>query len=94
MYTLFPNAMHIIQPLDLVLMGSIKKSYREEMRKWLLANIGEAYDKYQFIDVFHSTYDTSATMSNAVRGFEIAGIYPWDPSKAQSKKLAPASLYS
>ena len=61
MYTLFTNTMHIIQPLDLVL-RSIKKLYCEEMHKWLLANIGEAYDKCQFIDVFCSTYDTSAML--------------------------------
>ena len=31
LYTLYPNATHIIQPLDLVLMGSLKKNYHEEM---------------------------------------------------------------
>ena len=54
---IYPNATHLIQPLDLASMGSMKKVYREEMRKWYLANVGEVFNKYQFVDVFQSTYD-------------------------------------
>ena len=57
LYTLYPNATHLIQPLDLALMGSIKKIYKEEMRKWVTANIGEVFDKYRFVEVFKATYE-------------------------------------
>ena len=94
LYTLYPNATHLIQPLDLALMGSMKKVYREEMRKWYLDNIGEVFDKYQFVDVFRTMYDRSVTLSNAVTGYEIAGIYPWDPFKVKTKKISPGYLYN
>ena len=93
LYTLYPNATHIIQPLDLVLMGSLKKNYCEEMKKWLINHIGQVFDKYEFIEVFTSTYKLSATLENAKKGFEVAGLHPWNPSQANTKKLAPASLY-
>ena len=93
LYTLYPNAMHIIQPLDLVLMGLLKKNYHEEMKKWLINHIGQVFDKYEFIEVFTSTYKLSATLENVKKGFEVAGLHPWNPSQADTKKLAPASLY-
>ena len=32
-------------------------------------------------------------MENAKKGFEVAGLHPWNPLQANTKKLAPASLY-
>ena len=62
------------------------------MWKWYLKNIREVYDKYQFVDVFHLTDDQSVTLSNAVTGFKVARIYPWDPSEVKMKKIAPGSV--
>ena len=94
LYTLYPNATHLIQPLDLALMGSVKSVYKEEMRKWLMRNIGETFDKYRFVKVFKETYQRSCTVINAVQGFEKAGIIPWNPQKVKTGKLYPAELYT
>ena len=94
LYTLYPNAMHLLQPLDLLLMGSLKTNYRSEMKKWYTKNIGAIFDKYEFIKVFRSTYDLSDMLINAANGFEVSGIYPWNPSKVNMKKLATESLYN
>ena len=75
LYTLYLNATHLIQPLDLALMGLIKKIY-EEMRKWVMANIREVFDKYRFVEVFKATYEQSCILQNAVEGFECSGIVP------------------
>ena len=94
LYMLYPNAMHLLQPLDLLLMGSLKTNYRSEMKKWYTKNIGAIFDKYEFIEVFRPTYDLIATLINAANGFETSRIYPWNPSKVNAKKLAPGSLYN
>ena len=54
LYVLFPNATHLIQALDLVLMNAVKTIglYNEEVRTWLMKNPGELFDKYSLIDVF------------------------------------------
>ena len=52
LYVLFPNATHLIQPMDLVLMNSIKTVYKEEVRIWLQKNPGVLFNKYSFIQVF------------------------------------------
>ena len=55
LYTLYPNATHLLQPLDLSLMGSLKMNYRSEMKKWYTKYIGAIFNKYEFIEVFHPT---------------------------------------
>ena len=94
LYTLYPNATHLIPSLDLALMGSMKNIYKEEMCKWLVHNIGETFDKYRFVEVFQETYQRSYTVINAVQGFEKAGIVPWNPDKVKTGKLYPAELYT
>ena len=64
------------------------------MRKWLMRNIRETFDKYRFVEVFRETYQQSCTFINAVQGFEKAGIIPWNPDKVKMGKLYPAELYT
>ena len=93
LYMLLPNATHLIQPLDLSLMGSIKTDFQECVCKWLQSNPGGIYDKNAFIEVFAEVHNKAATVENAVSGFCHAGIFPWDPTKVDDKKLTPAELF-
>ena len=48
LYVLHPNSTHLTQPLDLLLMGSVKVQYKEAVRKWIAENPFEVYDKFAF----------------------------------------------
>ena len=93
LYTLLLNVTHLIQPLDLSLMGSIKTNYRECIHKWLQNNLGGVYDKNTLIKVFAKVHKKAANVENVVSGFHHAGIFLWDPTKVDNKKLAPAELF-
>ena len=93
LYTLLPNVTHLIQPLDLLLMGSIRTNYWECVHKWLQNNPGGIYDKKAFIEVFAEVHNKAATVENAVSSFHCAGIFPWDATKVDNKKLAPTELF-
>ena len=93
LYTLLPNATHLIQPLDLSLMGSTKTNYQECICKWLQNNPGGIYDKNAFIEVFAEVHKKAANVENVVGSFQHAGIFPWDPTKVDNKKLTPAELF-
>ena len=66
---LLMNMTHLIQPLDLSLMGSIKMNYRECVRKWLQNNPGGVYDKNAFTEVFAKVHKKVVIVENAVSGF-------------------------
>ena len=52
LYTYLPNSTHLLQALDLMLMGSVKTTYRQEVWKWMSNNIEKSYDKLGFMQVF------------------------------------------
>ena len=93
LYTLYPNATHLIQPLDLVLMNIVKTNYQSEVRHWLKENPGALYDKYVFIQVFKEVWQKSAKVEYAIKGFEESGIYPINPDAIKKGKLAPTEVY-
>ena len=51
------------------------------------------YNKEAFIGVFAKLWKKCSNVKNAVNGFHKAGIFPWNPSAVEGKKLASASLY-
>ena len=81
LYILYPNTTHLIQALDLVLMNIVKTTYEEEVWQWLIANPGEVFDKYVFIEVFMKVWDRAVKVEYAIRGFELSGIYLLNPAK-------------
>ena len=74
-------------------MGSIKANYGIELVVWLRWNVMVKYNKYTFIEVFAEAYPKTATVANAVAGFQKAGIYPWAPEKINTSKLFASKLF-
>ena len=85
--------MHLLQPLNLELMGSVKMTYRQEVQKWLSNNIKRSYDKLAFMEIFRIVFDKCTTMANAVEGFKKSGVFPWDPTIINGKKLTPFTMF-
>ena len=79
LYSLHPHASHIHQPCDLALFGPMKQVWKEEvgLHKWQL---GESFLKKSFPTVFKKTWQKTAIPENAVKGFQKAGIYPFNPA--------------
>ena len=57
-----------------------------------MANPGEVYDKYVFVNIFKKVWEKSAKIEYAIKGFEEAGIFPFNPQNVKKGKLAPASI--
>ena len=93
LYMLLPNVTHLIQLLNLSLVGSIKTNYQECVHKWVQNNPGGVYNKNAFIEVFAEVHKKAANVENAVSGFCHTGIFLWDPKKVDDKKHTPAELF-
>ena len=88
-----PNATHLIQLLDLVLMNIVKTNYQSKVRHWLKKNPGALYDKYVFIHVFKEVWLKSARVEYVIKGFKESGIYPINPDAIKKGKLTLAEVY-
>ena len=45
------------------------------------------------MEVFRIIFDMCTTMANAIEGFKKRGIFPWDPTIINDKKLAPLTMF-
>ena len=68
---------HRLQPLDLSFFKSLNTHYNSEIVSWLRAHPGRRVTEYEIATLFSSAYGRSASVNNAVHGFEKAGIYPF-----------------
>ena len=93
LYTYYPSSTHLLQVLDLELMGSVKMMYRQEVHKWLSNNIERSYDKLAFMEVFRIVFDKCTTVANAVKGFKKSGVFPWNPVIINDKKLTISTMF-
>ena len=87
LYILYPNATHLMQPMDLTLMGPLKQHYRECVRTWIHDNTDKTYDKYAFPEVFAETWRRVASLENGCKGFRKAGLYPLNRQAIPEHKL-------
>lgn len=76
--TLPPHSSHRMQPLDRCFFSPLKKFYSNECEKWLTNHPGRVITVYQIASIFAPAYFKAATITNAVEGFKVTGICPFN----------------
>ena len=94
LYVFLPNATHIIQPLDLQLMRALRWHYHKEVWQWLGDHLWGLFTKWDFAGVVKKVWKKSATVTNAVNGFKLAGIFPFDMKAEVSKAGSSRAVWS
>ncbi|XP_043203652.1 uncharacterized protein LOC122371411 [Amphibalanus amphitrite] len=76
MLTIPPHTSHRLQPLDRTLMLPLSTYFGEQQRTWLRNNPGKVITLYEMGELIGAAYTRAATMTSAVKGFAVTGIYP------------------
>ncbi|PWW73467.1 hypothetical protein C7212DRAFT_149699, partial [Tuber magnatum] len=66
---------HILQPLDIFVFSLISTYYTQEVNK-----LRVPVNKDQFPNLLAHTHIKAFTVSNIKTGFQVIGIYPFNPS--------------
>lgn len=95
LYCLLEHSSHVMQPLDLRFFSTLKTAWRQSVRDWQSAHIGEFVTKQTFARVFKPAWMASATVEAAVKGFQEAGLFPLVPDRViKSVKLDPSMVFT
>lgn len=76
--TLPPHSSHRMQPLDVSVFGPFKAYYNEAVQAWLLAHPGIPLTIYDVASCVGTAFKKSMVPTNITKGFERAGIFPFD----------------
>lgn len=90
MLTIPPHTSHRLQPLDVTFYKSLKTAYNSECDKYLKIHPGEKITPNLLAELFNNAYSRVATPEKAIKGFEVAGIFPYNPDVFSDEDFVPA----
>ena len=98
---LFPNATHMLQPLDVAWFAPLKKVWRKTLEDWKKSPNGlklkGALPKEQFNKLLKTLVskleENGASRENLIGGFRKCGLYPFDP-KVVYERLPSENIMS
>lgn len=76
---LFPNATHILQPLDVTLFHSLKEAYRKQLLEWRIRNNVLHFQNKMFPTVLKLAVESIDFARIVKKGFETTGLHPLNP---------------
>ncbi len=93
LYALLKNATHIVQPADVGLFGSMKRSWYKSVREYTQQNPNTDITKKNFCSVLKSTWEDVMRPSILTAAFRKSGIYPLDKGEVSKGLLGPPNQF-
>ena len=93
LYCLPPHTSHILQPLDVGVIGPMKATWKHAVAAYQHDNIGSFITKRHFSMVFRSAYHNAIKLSTIINAFKHSGIYPVNRAVIDAYKFAPSKPY-
>ncbi|TGZ48732.1 Tigger transposable element-derived-like protein [Temnothorax longispinosus] len=84
---LYPNATHVIQPLDVAFFRPAKGAWRKATTEWRMNHNGIRMRKEHFAPLLQQALDTIRSSDILRRGFEACGLHPLNPDAVNYQKL-------
>lgn len=83
---MYPNATHILQPLDVSVFGPLKKEWAKEVHQWRMGNNGMSLTKKDFAPMLENVINNRLKKETITHGFRACGLYPWSPDAIDYSK--------
>ena len=85
---------HILQPLDVSVMSSLKHHFYKACKAFLVQNPGRVITESDLAGLVGKTWALALTPSNLISGFMKTGIYPLNPGRITDRQTAPSRVYN
>lgn len=84
---------HILQPLDVSVMSSLKCHFRKACKDFMSKNPGRVITEADLAGLVGKAWPLALTPSNLIAGFTKTGTYPLNPGRITDKQKAPSAVY-
>ena len=97
LWLLYPNATHLLQPLDVSVFQPFKRLLRQAVWNWHgeVRNMSQYLTKYSIIPLVMQCLDSVFLNNKEIIkiGFKKSGIVPWNPEEVDFSMLLPSTKY-
>jgi len=84
---------HLLQPLDVSVMSSLKLHFSKACKQFLSENPGCVITEYDISRLLGKAWPQALCPSNVMSGFCKTGIYPLNPGRISDYELAPSKVF-
>lgn len=94
--SLFPNATHILQPLDVAVFRPLKLGWQKTVHAWKMQNLYQHLTKYNFAPLLERTIKEYLKKNDLIQGFRLCGLHPFNENAVDYTKCStePAATIS
>lgn len=85
--SLYPNATHLLQPMDVAVFRTVKAAWREKIHEWRTKNMHQQLKKVDFSGIQKIVLSETVTYSVLANGFRKCGLIPWCPDAVDYGKI-------
>ncbi|XP_046395793.1 uncharacterized protein LOC124163054 [Ischnura elegans] len=77
---LYPNATHLLQPMDVSVFRTLKEHWKKKVHEWRLSNLeAPVLKKKEFPKLLKEVIDNVLQVTILENGFRKCGLFPWNP---------------
>ena len=87
-----PHTTHKMQPLDVTVYGPLKSFFEQELNSFQKSHAHRFVNQGDVVKIFAPAYLKAASAHNAVKGFQTAGIWPYNPQAFNEEDFVAASI--
>jgi DDE superfamily endonuclease/Tc5 transposase DNA-binding domain/helix-turn-helix, Psq domain len=84
---LYPNATHILQPLDIGVFHPLKEAWKKKLHEWRTANSSKKFSKEYFAPLLNEVIFSTITKEMMTNSFRATGLCPFDPNAVDYGRL-------
>lgn len=92
--TLYPNATHILQPLDVGFFRPLKASWEKTVHRWKLDTEGARLTKHYFAGELKKAIDAINSCEILQSAFKACGLHPFNPDAIKYEKFINQRMLS
>lgn len=81
---------HILQPLDVGVLKSLKANYYKACKKYITEHPGRVVTTENIASLLAAAWTQALTPVNIMSGFKKCGIYPLNPGEVKDRQIAPS----
>lgn len=86
---LYPNATHLLQPMDVAVFHSLKNDWKKQVTEWRMSHMGQELKKKDFPSLLEAVLkNLQPTIFQ--NGFRKCGLMPWNPNAIHLEKAQKA----
>uniref|UniRef100_A0A1B0CYT8 Uncharacterized protein n=1 Tax=Phlebotomus papatasi TaxID=29031 RepID=A0A1B0CYT8_PHLPP len=91
---LYPNATHILQPLDVAVFKPVKSRWQYLKRAWRINHNGQEVSKFDVPTLLNAVISEDQMGNNIRSGFRATGLYPFDSTKVDYSKIIERKAFA